>query len=246
MPPVISSSVSESSRSRPPETYAIARTPSQRSSYPHAARSRGQPGGGRGVHRADQSGIGVQPGGGRVGAGGPSSPGRRWRSRHVAGRRSAHRRASRSPRRRATSRSGRCPGRGSASGRRRTRRRGSRREVEVLHRVVLGVHGEVVAARVAGQAARHRPGGQHPVVLQAQVPVQAAGVVLLDDEAGGAGVGAGRRRGSAGTGSGVRAASRRRRYSSSRSVTPAFSGKPDRPRWMPECPVRSAAEGAAG
>ncbi|GAB3849696.1 hypothetical protein GCM10029963_34630 [Micromonospora andamanensis] len=57
-------------------------------------------------------------------------------------------------------------------------------EVEILHRVVLGVHGEVVASRIARQPARHRPGDEHPVALQPQVPVQAAGVVLLDDEPG--------------------------------------------------------------
>ena len=94
--------------------------------------------------------------------------------------------------------------------------------------MVLGVHGQVVAARIAGQAARHRPGREHPLVLQAQVPVQAAGVVLLDDEPGVAAVGPAGVGRPLGTGSGVRAASRLRRYSSSRSVTQAFSGNPDR------------------
>src|SRR5690606_20328701 len=55
-------------------------------------------------------------------------------------------------------------------------------EGEVLHRVVLGVHGQVVGGRVGRQALGHRPGDQHPVTLQAQVPVEGAGVVLLDDE----------------------------------------------------------------
>src|SRR5439155_16683731 len=55
-------------------------------------------------------------------------------------------------------------------------------EVRVLHRMVLGVHGEVVARRVAGQAAGYRPGDQYPVAFQPQIPVQPAGVVLLDHE----------------------------------------------------------------
>jgi hypothetical protein len=119
-------------------------------------------------------------------------------------------------------------------------------EVEVLHRVVLGVHGEVVATRIAGQTAWHRPGREHPLVLQAQVPVQAAGVVLLDDEAGGVGVGAGRQR-----------ALRRHRLGRAGRVPPSpvlvqpvghtgILRQTGPVRWMPECPVRSAAGGAAG
>ena len=57
-------------------------------------------------------------------------------------------------------------------------------ELEVLERVVLGVHGEPVLVRVLRHAARKRPRGERAVVLEAQVPVQAAGVVLLDHEAG--------------------------------------------------------------
>ena len=55
-------------------------------------------------------------------------------------------------------------------------------EAAVLERVVLGVHGEVVAARVPGQAPRQRPGQQHAVVLQPQVPVEPPRVMLVDDE----------------------------------------------------------------
>ncbi len=55
-------------------------------------------------------------------------------------------------------------------------------EGEVLHRMVLGVHRQVVGAGVGGQALGDGPGDQHAVTLQAQVPVQGSGVVLLDDE----------------------------------------------------------------
>jgi hypothetical protein len=49
--------------------------------------------------------------------------------------------------------------------------------------MVLGVDGPAVFARVIWNAVRHGPGGGHPFVLQTQVPVQATGTVLLDDEA---------------------------------------------------------------
>ncbi len=55
-------------------------------------------------------------------------------------------------------------------------------EVEVLERVVLGPDREVVSARVRRDALGDRPGGQRAVVLEPQVPVQRAGVVLLHDE----------------------------------------------------------------
>ena len=55
-------------------------------------------------------------------------------------------------------------------------------ELQVLHRVVLGAHGQPDRLRVGGQALRHRPGRQHAVALQAHVPVQPAGVVFLDHE----------------------------------------------------------------
>jgi hypothetical protein len=56
-------------------------------------------------------------------------------------------------------------------------------EGHVLERVVLGVDGLAVFARVERDAVRHRPGGGDALVLQPQVPVQAGRVVLLDDEA---------------------------------------------------------------
>ncbi len=55
-------------------------------------------------------------------------------------------------------------------------------EVEVLERVILGVHGEAILVRVWRNPVGDRPGGEDPVVLQTQVPVQPRGVVLLDDE----------------------------------------------------------------
>ncbi len=55
-------------------------------------------------------------------------------------------------------------------------------ELEVLERVVLGVDRQVVALRVEWDATRDGPRQQHPVVLEAKVPVHAPGVVLLDDE----------------------------------------------------------------
>ena len=55
-------------------------------------------------------------------------------------------------------------------------------ESQVLQRVVLGVHGEVVDRGRVRQVLGHRPRDQHAVPLEAQVVVQPAGVVLLDDE----------------------------------------------------------------
>ena len=54
---------------------------------------------------------------------------------------------------------------------------------QVLERVVLGVHGQPVVVRAVGDPLGHRPGDRDAVVLEAEVPVQAAGRVLLDDEA---------------------------------------------------------------
>ena len=45
------------------------------------------------------------------------------------------------------------------------------------------LHGEVVDARIGGQAARDRPRHEDAVPLQAEVPVERRRVVLLDDEA---------------------------------------------------------------
>ncbi len=59
-------------------------------------------------------------------------------------------------------------------------------ELEVLERVVLGAHREVVALRVRRDPLGHRPRRQRALVLEAQIPVQRAGVVLLDDVAGAA------------------------------------------------------------
>ena len=56
-------------------------------------------------------------------------------------------------------------------------------ELEVLERMVLGVHGQAVLLRVLGHAAREGPRRQRPLVLEPQVPVEPAGVVLLDHEA---------------------------------------------------------------
>ena len=60
-------------------------------------------------------------------------------------------------------------------------------EVEVLDRMILGGGREAVIAGRLRQALGQRPAGQHAVVLQAQIPMQAPGVVLLDHEAPGCG-----------------------------------------------------------
>ena len=48
-------------------------------------------------------------------------------------------------------------------------------ELEVLERMVLGAHREVVALGPGRDAARHRPRGEHAVVLEPQIPVQRGG-----------------------------------------------------------------------
>src|SRR3984893_3090267 len=55
-------------------------------------------------------------------------------------------------------------------------------EVDVLERVILRVHREMVGLGQLWDAAWDRPRQQHPVVLEAQVPVQATGVVLVHHE----------------------------------------------------------------
>jgi hypothetical protein len=55
-------------------------------------------------------------------------------------------------------------------------------EAAVLQGMVLGVHGQVVDRRVGRDALGQGPGHQHPVALETEVPVQAAGVMLLDHE----------------------------------------------------------------
>jgi hypothetical protein len=54
-------------------------------------------------------------------------------------------------------------------------------ELQVLQRMVLGVHGEAVLGRVRRNSVGDRPGCQDTVVLEPEIPVQAGGVVLLDD-----------------------------------------------------------------
>ena len=56
-------------------------------------------------------------------------------------------------------------------------------EVDVVERVVLDVHRQAVLLRAHRDPVRDRPRDQHAVALEAQVPVQAGRVVLLDDEA---------------------------------------------------------------
>ena len=56
-------------------------------------------------------------------------------------------------------------------------------KVDVVERVVLDVDREVVLLRVGRHPFRDRPGDQHAVLLKAEVPVQAPGVVLLNDKA---------------------------------------------------------------
>jgi hypothetical protein len=49
--------------------------------------------------------------------------------------------------------------------------------------MVLDLDGQPLVGRVHRGSLRDRPRAQHPVDLQAEVVVQRAGVVLLDDEA---------------------------------------------------------------
>ena len=60
-------------------------------------------------------------------------------------------------------------------------------ELEVLERVVLGAHRQPVLIRVRGDTTRHGPGREGAFVLEPQVPVQPASVVLMHHEAGLAG-----------------------------------------------------------
>ena len=69
---------------------------------------------------------------------------------------------------------------------------GSRPRIEVLERVVLGVDGEPVLARSGRDSVGDRERGQHAIVLEAQIPVQAGRVMLVDDEPPGLLVGLGR------------------------------------------------------
>src|SRR5712691_4184301 len=56
------------------------------------------------------------------------------------------------------------------------------REVDVVQRVVLDVDGEVVLLGVGWYALGHRPGDEHPILLESEIPVQAARGMLLHDE----------------------------------------------------------------
>ena len=56
-------------------------------------------------------------------------------------------------------------------------------EAAVLERVVLDLHREALVRRVEARPLGHGPALQDAVELQAEVVVQAAGGVLLDDEA---------------------------------------------------------------
>jgi len=55
-------------------------------------------------------------------------------------------------------------------------------EVQVLERVVLGLHRQPVHTRLERDALRYRPRGGHAVVLEPEVPVQSTSVVLLHHE----------------------------------------------------------------
>ena len=56
-------------------------------------------------------------------------------------------------------------------------------EVAVVERVILDVHRQVPLAERERHALRHRPAQEHPVPLEAEVVVEAARGVALDDEA---------------------------------------------------------------
>ena len=55
-------------------------------------------------------------------------------------------------------------------------------EGRILQRMVLGMHGKVVLLRGLRQSLRERPRGKHAVAFEPEVPVEAARVVLLNDE----------------------------------------------------------------
>jgi hypothetical protein len=56
-------------------------------------------------------------------------------------------------------------------------------KVDVLERVILGVHRHVVAIGIERHATRQRPRDEDAVALEAQIPVQTRRAVFLDDEA---------------------------------------------------------------
>ena len=55
-------------------------------------------------------------------------------------------------------------------------------ELGILQRVGLDVHGEPLVRRIRGGPLRDGPGFQDAVHLESQIPVERAGVMLLDDE----------------------------------------------------------------
>ena len=63
-------------------------------------------------------------------------------------------------------------------------------EIAIGERVVLHMHGEPLVARHQARAPCHRPAFQDTIHFQAQVVVQARGIVFLDDEAMALGAGA--------------------------------------------------------
>jgi hypothetical protein len=56
-------------------------------------------------------------------------------------------------------------------------------EVAIVERMVLDLDRQPSVVGIERGPARHRPGLEHPVQLQAQVVVQPGGGMLLDDEA---------------------------------------------------------------
>ena len=65
-------------------------------------------------------------------------------------------------------------------------RRDVAREGGVFNRVILGVDGQVVPPGIVRQSLGQCPGSENPVALEAEVPVQGPGMVLLDHETWGA------------------------------------------------------------
>src|SRR5699024_12387895 len=56
-------------------------------------------------------------------------------------------------------------------------------EVCVFEWVVLGLDCQTVVLRIGRRTLRQSPGDEHSLVLESEIPVQSARVVLLDDEA---------------------------------------------------------------
>ncbi len=56
-------------------------------------------------------------------------------------------------------------------------------EIAILERMILDLHRHPAVLRVERRRLRHRPRPERPLVFEAQIEVQVAGRVLLDDEA---------------------------------------------------------------